>query len=62
MAGSPAMGKTTVGLHTARLQAKEGIPVGFVSLEMTRQELIRKMLSAEATIDTKFIQRGNLQP
>ena len=62
IAGRPAMGKTTVGLHTARLQAKEGIPVGFVSLEMTRQELIRKMLSAEATIDTKFIQRGNLQP
>lgn len=60
IAGRPGMGKTTVAWHIARNQLKQGIPVGFVSLEMKDRELIRKMFSAEIQVDSQKLRRGDL--
>lgn len=46
LAGRPAMGKTTAGLHFAVSAARSSGPVGFFSLEMDADELSERILSA----------------
>lgn len=58
IAGRPAMGKTTLCLDIARHNLTR--PGLLVSLEMSRQELGRKLLSAQAGIDFGRITRGDL--
>lgn len=60
IAGRPGMGKTSLAWDIALKQAKNGLPVGFFTLEMADKELIRKALSAELSMDTKTIQKGGL--
>jgi len=60
IAGRPGMGKTSLAWDIALKQVKQGIPVGFFTLEMADKELIRKALSAELSLDTKTIQKGGL--
>ena len=43
IAGRPAMGKTALMLTMARRLASEGIPVGYISLEMTAKALTLRM-------------------
>lgn len=56
----PSMGKTTFTISKAQAQAKAGIKVAYVSLEVTGKALIKKMLSNELSIDGKVINRGGL--
>jgi replicative DNA helicase len=56
----PSMGKTTFTIDKALKQAKAGIKVGYISLEVTAKALIKKMYSNDLGIDGKVINRGGL--
>lgn len=61
IAGRPAMGKTSLGLtiaHQVALQYR--IPVAVFSLEMSRLQLVQRMLCAEAMVDQQKVRSGYL--
>ncbi len=61
VAGRPAMGKTTFALNIAQNAAVEhNIPVAIFSLEMSREQLGSRMLSAQALVDSRNIRDGRL--
>jgi replicative DNA helicase len=61
IAARPSMGKTALGLCIARNAAKDhGIPVGFFSLEMSKEQLAMRLLCAEARVDSHKIRSGFL--
>lgn len=61
IAARPSMGKTALGLCIARNAAMEsGIPVGFFSLEMSKEQLAMRLLCAEARVDSHKIRSGFL--
>lgn len=55
LAARPAMGKTAVALDYAYHPAKQGIPIGFFSLEMTGKELAGRLMSKESGISSQKI-------
>jgi replicative DNA helicase len=59
LAARPSMGKTTFALDMARNVALSGIPVGIFSLEMSSQQLVQRMLSAESRVDAWSIRTGH---
>ncbi|MDB5188522.1 MAG: dnaC [Candidatus Nomurabacteria bacterium] len=59
LAARPSMGKTTFALDMARNVALAGIPVGIFSLEMSAQQLVQRMLSAESRVDAWSIRTGH---
>ncbi len=59
LAARPSMGKTTFALDIARNVALSGIPVGIFSLEMSAQQLVQRMLSAESRVDAWSIRTGH---
>ncbi len=61
IAGRPSMGKTALALNIAHnASAQTGIPVGIFSLEMSKEQLSLRMLSAEARIDSSRMRGGFL--
>ncbi len=61
IAARPSMGKTALGLCIARNAAKDsGIPVGFFSLEMSKEQLAMRLLCSEARVDSHKIRSGFL--
>jgi replicative DNA helicase len=63
LAARPAMGKTSMALNMAAAAAKEdGKPVAIFSLEMTNDELVSRLLCAEARVDAQAMRKGNLRP
>lgn len=60
LAARPSMGKTSLALDFARKAAIEhNIPVGIFSLEMSSQQLVDRMLSAESQVDSWKIRTGH---
>jgi replicative DNA helicase len=59
LAARPSMGKTTFALDIMRNAALAGIPVGIFSLEMSAQQLVQRMLSAESRVDAWSIRTGH---
>ncbi|MBP9701105.1 MAG: replicative DNA helicase, partial [Candidatus Pacebacteria bacterium] len=59
LAARPSMGKTTFALDIARNVALSGVPVGIFSLEMSAQQLVQRMLSAESRVDAWSIRTGH---
>jgi replicative DNA helicase len=63
VAGRPAMGKTSfvlsVALNTA-LRVKPAVPVAIFSLEMSKAQLVQRMLSAEAKVEMHRMRSGKL--
>lgn len=58
----PGMGKTSFALNIARhVAVKEKRTVAFFSLEMTRDQLAMRLLSADAYIDSKKLRTGELE-
>ena len=47
LAGRPSMGKTALGLDMAKNAARNGVPVGVFSLEMSSMQLVMRMLFNE---------------
>jgi replicative DNA helicase len=60
LAARPSMGKTTLALNIAQNVAKAGIPVGIFSLEMSKEQLIDRLLSSESGIDSWKLRTGSL--
>ncbi len=59
----PGMGKTTYALNVARnvaMQQKRTVAV--FNLEMSREQMVNRFLSAEARISSKKLRTGNLTP
>jgi len=63
LAGRPSMGKTALATNITDYVAVEGnVPTLFVSLEMSRLELVQRMLCARGRIDGKKFRGGYLSP
>ena len=61
VAARPGMGKTSMALNIARSVGKtSGKTVAFFSLEMSREQLVTRLLSAEGLVDGKKLQTGRL--
>ncbi|WP_205842171.1 replicative DNA helicase [Natranaerobius trueperi] len=61
LAARPSMGKTTLALNMAQhIAVKEDRPVAIFSLEMSKDQLVQRMLCAEAQIDAHRLRTGNL--
>jgi len=61
LAARPGIGKTALALNIAQNLAVEAkIPVGFFSLEMSREELVDRLLVAQADIDAWKLKTGKL--
>ncbi|RRD94347.1 replicative DNA helicase [Clostridiales bacterium COT073_COT-073] len=62
VAARPSMGKSSFVLNiTQHAAIKEKKSVAFFSLEMSKEQLTSRMISAEAMIDAQKIRNGNLE-
>ncbi len=52
LAARPSIGKSTIGLNIAQHAAASGMTVGIFSLEMGREQVALRLLSAAAQVDT----------
>jgi len=60
LAARPSMGKTSLALDIARKAAiNHKVPVAIFSLEMSSQQLVDRMLSAESQVDSWKIRTGH---
>lgn len=61
IAARPSVGKTTLAMDIARLVAtKSKIPVGIFSLEMSKEQLVDRLICAEAGVDLWRMRTGKL--
>ena len=61
LAARPSMGKTSLALDIARQAAvNHNVPVGIFSLEMSSQQLVDRMLAAQANVDAWKLRTGKL--
>lgn len=62
VAARPSMGKTALCLNIAHHVAmKERLPVAIFSLEMSKDQLVQRLICAEAQINSRDLRRGFLQ-
>ncbi len=62
IAARPAMGKTAFALNLAQNAAiHSGVPVALFSLEMSREQLVNRMLCSEAMVDSNKMKTGQLE-
>jgi replicative DNA helicase len=67
VAGRPSMGKTSFALNMAQFAAVSGggedggVPVGVFSLEMSKEQLVMRLLSSEAEVEFFKIRGGGLK-
>jgi len=62
VAARPSMGKTAFCLNIAQeISIKKRIPVAIFSLEMSKEQLVQRMLCSEAEIDSNKFRTGNIQ-
>jgi len=61
LAARPSLGKTSLALNiSTKVAVKEKLPVGFFSLEMSKEELIDRLLVSEGDIDAWRLKTGKL--
>lgn len=61
LASRPSIGKTSLALNFARhIAVKSKIPVAIFSLEMSKEQLVDRMLSMESQVDSWRMRTGNL--
>ena len=61
LAARPSVGKTSLALNIAQYVAvHEQLPVGFFSLESSKEELVDRLLSSQSNVDGWKIMTGNL--
>ena len=61
VAGRPAMGKTALAVQFGFKIAKKGLPVAIFSLEMSKGQLVQRLLAGEAKIESTRLRAGNIQ-
>ena len=63
IAGRPSMGKSALALGIAEYAGVvEKIPLAFFSLEMSKEQLVQRMLCAHAKVDAHKVRTGYLSP
>jgi replicative DNA helicase len=63
LAARPSMGKTALALNIARnVAVDQGKGVALFSLEMSKMEVVNRMMCSEARVDHWRVQRGMLRP
>ncbi|MCD8361416.1 MAG: replicative DNA helicase [Lachnospiraceae bacterium] len=61
LAARPSMGKTAFALNMAQhIAFRKNIPIAIFSLEMSREQLINRLLSLESHVDAQKIRTGRL--
>jgi replicative DNA helicase len=61
IAGRPSMGKTAFALNIAQFASLESqIPVAVFSLEMSKEQLVFRLLASEAKVDSQRLRKGFL--
>ena len=61
IAARPSMGKTAFVLNLVdHVAVKKGIPCMIFSLEMSKEQLVNRMLSMESNVDSQKLRTGNL--
>jgi len=61
LAARPGIGKTTFAMNIcANVALKSKLPVGFFSLEMSKEELVDRLLVGQADIDAWRLKTGKL--
>lgn len=61
LAARPSVGKTSLALNICQYVAvEEKLPVGFLSLESSKEELVDRLLASQSNIDSWKITTGNL--
>ena len=61
VAARPSMGKTALVLNIAQHMAfREDVTVAVFSLEMSKEQLVNRLLSLESRVDSQSIRTGNL--
>ncbi|MEB3292696.1 MAG: replicative DNA helicase [Synechococcales bacterium] len=62
VAGRPSMGKTSFVLNVARnIASYHKLPVAIFSLEMSREQLVQRLLASEVRIESSRLRAGRLQ-
>lgn len=61
VAARPSMGKTAFTLNIAAHAAMHGHSVAFFSLEMSKEQLVQRMLCSEGAIDSQRLRTGQLE-
>ncbi len=62
IAARPAMGKTAFALNIATNAAlKANVPVAMFSLEMSKEQLVNRILCSEAMVDSNKVRTGKLE-
>lgn len=61
LAARPSVGKTTLALDFARHAAAAGVPVGIFSLEMSKDQLVDRLLASHAHVDLWKLRTGRLE-
>lgn len=56
----PSMGKTALALNMAVNAAREGKKVAIFSLEMSKESLMTRLISGEARVNARRLQRGGM--
>lgn len=63
LAARPSMGKTALALNIARnVAVEQNCGVAIFSLEMSKTEVVQRMLCSEARVDSHRLRHGQLQP
>lgn len=61
VAGRPAMGKTAFSLNIARnIAVRYKLPVAIFSLEMSKEQLVQRLLASEAAIESHRMRAGRI--
>ncbi|TSC68790.1 MAG: replicative DNA helicase, partial [Parcubacteria group bacterium Gr01-1014_66] len=61
LAARPSLGKTALALDIARNAAFKGHPVGVFSLEMSRDQLVDRLIAAQGNVDLWRLRTGHLR-
>lgn len=61
IAGRPSMGKTAMAVKIARNAARKGFPVGFRSIEMSKEQIFTRQTSDISQVDSERFKSGDLQ-
>lgn len=61
VAGRPSMGKSTLASDFARFAAASGKKAAYFSLEMSKEEVAKRMLSAQSAIRLEKLERGYIE-
>jgi replicative DNA helicase len=63
IAGRPSMGKTAISLNIAYNMAKlHNLPVLVFSLEMSKDQLVQRLIASEAGVDSNRLRAGRISP